>query len=88
MTDYSYVDPLPFTVEYDYSYDGIMRSFEFSLARLGLNRVDILFVYDIGAYTHGNDANRRHLRELLDSGLKALEQSGRPSASSPPTASA
>ena len=53
VPDHSYVDPLPFAVDYDYSYDGIMRSVEFSLARLGLNRIDILFVHDIGAYTHG-----------------------------------
>ena len=33
VPDYSYVNPLPFTVDYDYSYDGIMRSFEFSYAR-------------------------------------------------------
>ncbi len=74
IPDDSYVDPLPFTIEYDYSYDGIMRSFEFSLARLGLNRIDILFVHDIGADTHGEDGNRKHFRDLMDSGLKALEQ--------------
>jgi D-threo-aldose 1-dehydrogenase len=74
VPDYSYVEPLPFTVDYDYSYDGIMRSFEFSLARLGLNRIDILFVHDIGVYTHGDEANRKHFRDLMDSGLKALNQ--------------
>jgi D-threo-aldose 1-dehydrogenase len=74
IPDYSYVDPLPFTVEYDYSYDGIMRSFEFSLARLGLNRIDLLFVHDIGAYTHGEDGNRKHFSDLMDSGFRALEQ--------------
>ncbi|KAB0268136.1 aldo/keto reductase [Microvirga brassicacearum] len=74
VPDYSYVEPLPFAVDYDYSYDGIMRSVEFSLARLGLNRIDILFVHDIGAYTHGQVANDGHLRDLMDSGLKALEQ--------------
>jgi D-threo-aldose 1-dehydrogenase len=74
VPDYSYVEPLPFTVGYDYSYDGIMRSFEFSLARLGLNRIDILFVHDIGVYTHGDEANRKHFRDLMDSGLKALDQ--------------
>ena len=53
VPDHSYVDPLPFALDYDYSYDGIMRSVEFSYARLGLNRIDILFVHDIGVYTHG-----------------------------------
>ena len=40
--------PLPFDPVYDYSYDGIMRSFEDSLQRLGLARIDILYVHDIG----------------------------------------
>lgn len=74
VPDYSYVEPLPFTVDYDYSYDGIMRSVEFSFARLGLNRIDILLVHDIGAYTHGAEANRKHFHNLMDSGLKALEE--------------
>ncbi|MGO4842453.1 aldo/keto reductase, partial [Rhizobiaceae sp. 2RAB30] len=72
--DHGYVEPLPFAVGYDYSYDGILRSFEFSLARLGLNNIDILYVHDIGAYTHGPDANRAYLRQFMDSGLKALEE--------------
>lgn len=71
---YGYVDPLPFDVRYDYSYDGIMRSVELSHARLGLNRIDMLYVHDIGVYTHGAERNTFHLRQLLDSGLKALEE--------------
>lgn len=74
VPDHSYVEPLPFAVDYDYSYDGIMRSVEFSYARLGLNRIDILFVHDIGTYTHGVEANKLHFRHLMDSGLKALEE--------------
>ncbi len=74
VPDYSYVDPLSFDADYDYSYDGIMRSVDFSYARLGLNHMDILYVHDIGAYTHGRAANERYLAQLLGSGLKALEQ--------------
>lgn len=74
VPDYSYVDPLSFDVTYDYSYDGIMRSVEFSYARLGLNRIDILYVHDIGVYTHGAARNAVLLGQLLDSGLKALEE--------------
>ena len=73
VPDHSYVNPLPFAVDYDYSYDGIMRSFEFSLARLGLNRIDILYVHDIGAYTHGAGQNAVSMDQLLGSGLKALD---------------
>ena len=74
VPDHGYVEPLPFTVDYDYTYDGIMRSVEFSLARLGLNRIDVAFVHDIGAYTHGAEANRKHQRDLLKTGLKALDK--------------
>ncbi|MGR4000322.1 MAG: aldo/keto reductase [Alphaproteobacteria bacterium] len=63
---------LPFHQVYDYGYDGIMRSFEDSLQRLGLDGVDILFVHDIGEMTHGQD-NRRHFRALAEGGYKALE---------------
>ncbi|RUZ75184.1 aldo/keto reductase [Mesorhizobium sp. M7A.F.Ca.US.006.01.1.1] len=74
VPDHSYVDPLPFALDYDYSYDGIMRSVEFSYARLGLNRIDILFVHDIGGYTHGVEKTKLHFRDLMDGGLKALEE--------------
>ena len=73
-TNYGYIDPLPFDVRNDYSYDGIMRSLELSYARLGLNRVDMLYVHDIGVYTHGAERNTFHFRALMDSGLKALEE--------------
>jgi D-threo-aldose 1-dehydrogenase len=74
VPDLGFVDPLPFKLEYDYSYDGIMRSVEFSYARLGLNRIDILYVHDIGVYTHGVELTKVHLSQLLDGGLKALEE--------------
>ncbi|MBX5144980.1 aldo/keto reductase [Rhizobium lentis] len=74
VPDYSYVNPLSFDADYDYSYDGIMRSVEFSYARLGLNRIDILYVHDIGGYTHGAAKNAVHLKQFLDSGVKALEE--------------
>src|SRR5262252_1729266 len=64
--------PLPFDVVFDYSYDGVMRSFEDSLQRLGLARIDILYVHDIGAYTHGSEAPQ-HMQTLRDSGYRALE---------------
>lgn len=74
VPDHSYVDPLPFALDYDYSYDGIMRSVDFSYARLGLNKIDILFVHDIGTYTHGVEKTKLHFRQLMDGGLKALEE--------------
>jgi D-threo-aldose 1-dehydrogenase len=65
--------PLPFDPVYDYSYDGIMRSFEDSFQRLGLARIDILYVHDIGAYQHGPEAHPGLMRSLRESGYRALE---------------
>lgn len=75
-----FVEPFPFRRVYDYSYDGFMRSYEDSLQRLGLSAIDILYVHDLGAGTHGLEGNKpyweqftkgggyRALRELRDSG--------------------
>jgi len=70
----NWVDPLPFNQHYDYSYDGIMRSFEDSLQRLGLERVDILYVHDIGTATHGEDGNRPFWAQLASGGYRALRE--------------
>ena len=70
---HGFVTSMPFKVRYDYSYDGIMRSWEASLQRLGLARVDILLVHDIGTVTHGAD-NARHFADLADSGYRALDE--------------
>jgi D-threo-aldose 1-dehydrogenase len=66
--------PLPFEAVYDYSYDGVMRSFEDSLQRLGLAKIDILYVHDIGAMQHGEKAHPRLMQTLRDGGYRALEE--------------
>ena len=66
--------PLPFEVVYDYSYDGILRSVEDSYQRLGLARIDILYVHDIGTYRHGAEAHAAHMRTLKESGYRALDE--------------
>jgi D-threo-aldose 1-dehydrogenase len=73
MTD-GRLAPLPFEVKYDYSYGGIMRSMEDSHQRLGLAKIDILLVHDIGVYTHGAEANVVHMKALRESGYKALDE--------------
>lgn len=70
---HGFVTRMPFKVRYDYSYDGVMRSYEASLQRLGLARVDILLVHDIGEATHGQD-NGRHFADLRDGGYRALDE--------------
>ena len=72
VPDHGFVDPLPFTVDFDYSYDAIMRSYAFSLARLGLNKIDILFVHDLERRGLGA-AYDSHFATFMDSGLKALD---------------
>lgn len=60
--------------EFDYSYDGVMRSHEQSLARLGTDRVDILLIHDADVWTHGSvEAADTRFREVMDGGYKALE---------------
>ena len=73
-TDDAQRHPLPFEAVYDYSYDGIMRSFEDSLQRLGLGRIDILYAHDIGAMQHGHEDHPRLMRILRESGYRALEE--------------
>ncbi|WP_316355079.1 aldo/keto reductase [Devosia sp.] len=70
----NWVDPLPFNQLYDYSYDGVMRSFEDSQQRLGLNRIDILYVHDIGVATHGVEGNKPLWAQLAGGGYKALRE--------------
>jgi D-threo-aldose 1-dehydrogenase len=68
-----YVDVPPVLPVYDYGYEGTLRSVEASLDRLGLDRVDVLFVHDVGAHTHGADGERT-VRETLGGAVPALER--------------
>lgn len=64
---------LPFQHRYDYSYDGIMRSYEQSMMRLGLNTIDALVIHDLDAAYQGPDFGYRK-KDLVYSGIKALEE--------------
>ncbi|MDP2122727.1 MAG: aldo/keto reductase [Hoeflea sp.] len=58
---------------YDYTYDGVMRSLEISLERLGVDRIDILFAHDLDIFNHGSQqALDAKLSELMAGGYKAL----------------
>lgn len=60
---------------YDYSYDGFMRSIDFSLERLGVDSIDIIFIHDVDIFTHKSAAVRdAHVKTILKSGYKALER--------------
>ena len=66
--------PLPFDTVFDYSYDAIMRAFEDSLQRLGLARIDILYVHDIGSMQHGRERHPAIMRTFREGGYRALEE--------------
>ena len=68
---YGFVDGDPFEPVFDYSYDGVMRSFESSLKRLEREKIDILLAHDLGRQTHGDDA-AIHMKAFLDGGYKAM----------------
>ena len=69
-----WIDPLPFEHVYDYSYDGVMRSFEDSLQRLGLDHIDLLLLHDIGSDTHGAEKNAELFPIAMQGGYKALAE--------------
>ena len=66
-------DRLPFLIEYDYGYDGVMRSLEDSYQRLGLNRIDIALLHDVNRRWHGDDVDRR-FEEAMSGGYRALDE--------------
>jgi len=70
---HGFITPMPFDAHYDYSYTGIMRSFEDSQQRLGLAEIDVLLVHDLGAYTHG-DSDKRYFDQFEIDGYKALDE--------------
>ena len=54
---------------YDYSYDGVMRSVEFSYERLGVSKIDILYVHDLCVFTHGSKkASDERVTEFFENG--------------------
>jgi len=61
------------TEVFDYSYDGIWRSVEFSFERLGLDHVDILFAHDLDLFTHKSAEVMHGYRDtFITGGYKAL----------------
>ena len=69
--DFGFAAPLPFRPRFDYSRGGARRSLEESLARLGVERIDIALIHDIGRTTHG-DAHPAVMRQVLVETLPEL----------------
>jgi D-threo-aldose 1-dehydrogenase len=58
---------------FDYSYDGVLRSIEFSLERLGVDHIDVVYAHDVDVYTHGTaQAADARVREFMSGGYRAL----------------
>jgi D-threo-aldose 1-dehydrogenase len=58
---------------FDYSYDGVQRSLEQTLLRLGTNRIDILYVHDVDFWTtRDRDLLEQRFREVMTGAHRAL----------------
>ena len=62
-----------FEPRFDYSYRGVMASFEASLGRLKRDRVDILLAHDLGQKTHGAD-HPRYFKDFIEGGYRAMRE--------------
>lgn len=65
---------LNFEVHFDYSYDGIMRSYEQALQRLALDTIDALVIHDLDVAYHGAEQQAAHEKNLRETGIRALEE--------------
>jgi D-threo-aldose 1-dehydrogenase len=67
--------PAPFDVVFDYTYDGIMRSYEQSQLRLGLAWYDVGVIHDLDFMYHGDGARWEALfAQLVGSGWRAITE--------------
>jgi D-threo-aldose 1-dehydrogenase len=71
--DTGYVETAPFEPYFDYSRNAVLRQVEESLRRLGGDRLDLAFVHDIGALTHGT-AHEERFAEALTGAFPALAE--------------
>lgn len=64
-----------FVPSFDYTYDGVMRSLEQSYLRLGIARIDIVFVHDVDFWTIGDHALLdERFRTVMAGGYRALDE--------------
>jgi D-threo-aldose 1-dehydrogenase len=65
---------MPHRLVFDYSYDGARKSFEQSLLRLGLDRIDLLLIHDVDVWTHGSARIEARFREAMEGAYRAIER--------------
>lgn len=76
VTPEAFVDVPQKRIVFDYTYDGVMRSYEASRERIGVENADILLVHDVCVFSQGSqEASDAKVRELFDGGgYKALSE--------------
>ncbi len=74
VTPEAFVDVPQKRIVFDYTYDGVMRSYEASRDRIGVANADILLVHDVCVFSQGSqEISDAKVRELFDGGgYKAL----------------
>jgi D-threo-aldose 1-dehydrogenase len=72
-THAQFVSTLSNVAGFDYSRLGIERSYQQSLERLGVDRVQILLLHDVDRTTHGT-SHRQLVKQLLDESLPTLHR--------------
>ena len=84
VTPEAFVDVPQKRIVFDFTYDGVMRSYMDSISRLGSDRIDMLFLHDIDAGAHGQAFEDNNLRQLFSEGgyraLSELREAGKISA--------
>ncbi|MEP7064071.1 MAG: aldo/keto reductase [Betaproteobacteria bacterium] len=63
----------PFSVRFDYSYEGTLRSLEHSLQRLGSNAIDIALIHDVNRRWQGDLVEQRY-GEAMQGAYRALDE--------------
>ncbi len=70
-----WVGGAPFEVVFDYTYDGIMRSYEQSQLRLGIARYDLAVIHDLDHLYHRPESKlAAYFMQLATSGWRAVEE--------------
>ena len=62
---------LNFIPHFDYSYDGVMRSFDQSIHRLAVSKIDICLIHDVDRYNFGTEVDY-YFEQAMNGAYKAL----------------
>lgn len=69
VTPEAFVDVPQKRIVFDYTYDGVMRSYDASRERIGVANADILLVHDVCVFSQGSqEKSDAKVRELFDGG--------------------